>query len=381
MANINELFKAFVEDKCTPEMLTELLSYFNTDNLDELESLVESELNASNKNDNTQDLSSMIVRNHIAIQHKIQSQHSLSKTNYSIYRWLGATAAIFVVCFGIYFYVESNKVNIDSEIKVVDNDDLEPASNKAFLDLANGERIQLKNDQSGVVFHEGRASYANGENLMKLDNVSNLVLYTPKGGQYKIILSDGSKVWLNADSKLEYPSKFTANVRTVKLTGEAYFEVAKDSQKPFVVKSSSQELKVLGTSFNVEAYSAEKNITTLVEGSVNVSNDDNSQGFTLQSNKQAIVSNDKILINNVDVNIYTAWKDGYFKFRASSIEDVLLQLERWYDLEIDYDKIQEDIKVHAVIKRDKKLRSVLYALEEVTSLKFKLSGRRLEVIE
>src|SRR5690606_24636103 len=157
---------------------------------------------------------------------------------------------------------------------------------------------------------------------------------TPRGGTYQVTLSDGTRVWLNAESRLIYPTRFDGDARNVELEGEAFFEVS-SSTKPFFVQSSDQIIEVLGTEFNISAYGDNlQTTTTLVSGSVSLQNRQSAQVRTLEPGEQAIVREDKVGVRTVDVADYTAWKDGLFVFNDTPLSEVLGQLQRWYGVDL-----------------------------------------------
>lgn len=243
--------------------------------------------------------------------------------------------------------------------------DLEPGGDRAFLTLADGTVIPLdsikgeislmggmtvrKTDEGKLVYEVASSNLRNGEDL-KYNQIS-----TPRGGQYQIVLSDGTKVWLNSASSLKYPIQFSGNNRIVELTGEAYFEV--NAQKgtanksvPFFVKTSKQTIEVLGTHFNINSYEDEGSVkTTLLEGKVAVSiNSDNlersnmidksifNDRIILKPNEQSILSRSNFKVIEVNGEDFVAWKDGYFSFQRADLKTVMHQLSRWYDVDIVY---------------------------------------------
>ncbi|MCL1666550.1 DUF4974 domain-containing protein [Elizabethkingia ursingii] len=205
-------------------------------------------------------------------------------------------------------------------------------------------------------------------------------LSTPRRGQYKVTLSDGTKVWLNAESSLKYPAKFAGSERYVELQGEGYFEVANNIAKPFIVASNGQQVKVLGTKFNINSYANEPTIrTTLLSGQVELLSSRNKATVVLNPGQQAKLVRDGFEVRSVETDAFIAWTANEFRFKGASLQDVFRQVERWYDVEVDYSNIPA-IKVNGTISREKKLSSVLYALEKITDLQFNLSkGRRIQI--
>jgi ferric-dicitrate binding protein FerR (iron transport regulator) len=223
---------------------------------------------------------------------------------------------------------------------------LPPGGNKAILILSDGSSIELNDAKKGELANDkgvkinkkanGQISYTRyGVSTEQPVNAFNTVI-TPRGGQYQLVLSDGTKVWLNSASSLKYPVTFTGNKREIELSGEAYFEVAHNPHKPFRVISNGQIVEVLGTHFNVNAYADEPAIkTTLLEGSVKVQS--NGVSKTIKPNEQVQLRNGSMNIVKADVNEATAWKNGFFYFKDDDIKSVLRQLARWYNVDIKYE--------------------------------------------
>jgi transmembrane sensor len=223
---------------------------------------------------------------------------------------------------------------------------LPPGGNKAILILSDGSSIALNDAQKGELANDkgvkidkktnGQISYTrNGADANQLANAFNTVI-TPRGGQYKLVLSDGTKVWLNSASSLKYPLSFTGNKREIQLSGEAYFEVAHNRHKPFRVISNGQIVEVLGTHFNVNAYADEPAIkTTLLEGSVKVQS--NGISKTIKPNEQVMLKAGTMNIAKADVTEAVAWKNGFFYFKDDDLKSVLRQLARWYNVDIKYE--------------------------------------------
>lgn len=267
--------------------------------------------------------------------------------------------------------------------------DIAPGSNKAILTLSTGQQIILDSTKAGDIVQipgiiikktkEGKLTYTISKNSSGTvtPNQVNTVA-TPKGGQYEIVLEDGTKVWLNAASKITFPASFNGlKEREVELSGEAYFEVTKNPRKPFFVRSTEQLVTVTGTHFNVSCYPDEKTQTTLAEGSVVVSLSRTGQTKTLTPGKQStITTTNEILVKDVNPDDYISWKDDYFTFVQTPLEQVLVQIGRWYNVSIDYNKIPAE-SFDGRISRKVPLSQVLHMLEISTDLKFTVSGRRI----
>lgn len=264
--------------------------------------------------------------------------------------------------------------------------DIAPGGTKAMLTLANGTIVALdstghqsiQQGKTAVMQQGGQLQYDAGE----MDTeVHYNTLTTPRGGQFRIILPDGSKVWLNAASSIRYPTAFAGKERLVEIAGEVYFEVAHNTNMPFKVKmQKGNTVEVLGTHFNINTYTDEPIMqTTLLEGAVRISN--TTGGFVLSPGQQAQVAADNNIriIQAKNIAQVVAWKDGLFNFENASLDDVMRQLSRWYDIEVVYEKGVPDIGFGGKMGRDLSLANVLGILERA-EVHFKLEeGRKLIV--
>lgn len=273
--------------------------------------------------------------------------------------------------------------------------EIAPGGNRGILTLSNGKQIILADiSAKDTIAKEGEQDEvtikmgANGvityiinpkSDASKSDaNLFN-TLSTPTGGQYNIVLADGTKVYLNAVSSIKYPTQFNGDQRIVELDGEAYFEVAKNKNKPFIVKSGDQDIEVLGTHFNVHAYDNESVVkTTLLEGSVAVSY--KNQKSILKPGQQSNVSENfnKIKIKEVDTEAAIAWKNGRFKFDNADLKTVMRQLERWYGIKVEYRGDVSDVRFNGGTFMNKNLSEVLKVLE-LSNIKFKVEGKTIIV--
>jgi len=261
-------------------------------------------------------------------------------------RYAAAAVALIFLTLGVYYYQHETK---RQEQSIAAN--IGPGGNRATLTLADGRTVNLSEAQAGIVVGN-EITYQDGSEVLGKGNTdhstraTDLILSTPKGGTYQLTLPDGTKVWLNAASKLKYPSRFNENERIVELEGEAYFEVSKQlsvigdrsKKAPFLVRTNTQTVQVLGTQFNVSAYPDEREVkTTLVEGKVLVApTTDRWPPTTIKPGEQATTRGAAIDITTVDTEQYIAWKDGRFHFKRTPLEDVMRQVSRWYDVEVVY---------------------------------------------
>lgn len=264
--------------------------------------------------------------------------------------------------------------------------DLPPGSNKAQLLLGDGSVVDLANATNGVIKDKGgvRINKQDGRliyDASKQDAVSETnTIQTPRGGQYQVVLPDGTKVWLNAASSLSYPTAFSGKDRQVRLKGEAYFEVAGDKNKPFSVSVDGLQVDVLGTHFDVMAYDDERAInTTLLEGSVKVTKGSSSHLLTEGQEASLDRSSESFKVRDADADAAIAWKNGFFQFGGVPIETVMRQLARWYDVDVEY---QGQILSHfrGSVSRGANVSEVFKMLELTGAVHFRIEGKKIIVM-
>ena len=304
-----------------------------------------------------------------------------------IYPYLSIAAMLFVlIAIGFYFY-NFKEMRTDSRI----SKDIMPGKNSATLTLSNGKKIVLSDAINGELANEGGVSISKtstGELIYAIKSSggsANLMntLSTTNGETYQVVLPDDSKVWLNAASSIKYPSNFESlKERKIELTGEAYFEVSKDKQHPFIVKSQGQEIVVRGTHFNVNAYEDDGDTrTVLLEGSVVVLSGIGATGSTLlKPGQQSVVNAKGIKVEPADVELAVAWKNNKFMFEGERIENIMKMIARWYNVEVVYEgKVPDDLFGGSVSRFDK-VSKVLDVLELTGNVHFKIEGRRITVM-
>ena len=300
---------------------------------------------------------------------------------------IAASVILLVAAFGIYKII-NNKQSKETSIAKIDQTGIQPGSNKATLTLSNGSVIDLVSTPNGLIKGDNRTiinKSKDGEILYNDSGSSNSeanynTLTTPKGGQYKVQLPDGSQVWLNAASSLKYPTSFSGTERNVELNGEGYFEIAKDKTKPFKVKlGDGSEVKVLGTHFNIMAYENEKSRdVTLLEGSVQITKGNNEQSL-IPGQQGRIISSKIILINSADTGQVTGWKNGQFIFHDADIQSIMRQVARWYDVDIKYETTNTQ-HFNATISRKEPVLKLLHILEETGQIHFKTENKIIYVL-
>lgn len=269
---------------------------------------------------------------------------------------------------------------------------MQPGTSKAILMMADGKEVVLEQGQNlNILLNERVRVATSSQGIVYEEHGKGMVteeynkLTTPVGGEYSLVLSDGTKVFLNADSELKYPVEFSDGKRIVDLKGEAYFEVHKDSLRPFIVRMNGAEVTVLGTSFNVNTYGDDGQIyTTLVNGSVRVSSMKNKQEEMLKPGMQSVmnVQSGLLTVRKVDVEPYVAWREGRFVFRAMTLDLIMRQLQRWYDFEVFYQNSElKDYEFRGVIKRDMDLDKVLSVIKATTNVDFEVKGKVITIIK
>ena len=314
--------------------------------------------------------------------------HPKKRKGTKLWAILTAVAAIMILTVATWqFFREEKPLIVVTYVQ-----DIPPGGNKAILTFANGRKISLNSNKNGVSIHGNTISYLDGgviESKDKGEDQGMQILTTPKGGQYNIILADGTKVWLNAASSLTYPVSFAGKkIRKVTLIGEAYFEVKKTVgvKTPFIVSTGNtlsvgqaQEVEVLGTHFNINTYNLTSTKTTLLEGSVKVSAYGR-KGVKLVPGDQSILSNHQFTVKKIDSDLEVAWKNGKTAFDHADINTVMLMLTLWYDIEVKYEGKLTDSRFSGSVSRSKNISEVLKLLESTNEVHFKIKGREITVM-
>jgi transmembrane sensor len=304
-----------------------------------------------------------------------------------IHPWYYATAAaILLVLFLSVYYLREEpsaiKLNVLSDLEK--SEQIGPGTNKAILTTADGKMIPINDSTAGFIALQNNVDLMvkDGEIIYKPSDSQNELQFntitTPKGGQFKIVLADGTKAWINAASSLRYPVAFLGKDRHVELIGEGYFEVAPDASKPFKVTTPLGEIRAIGTAFNVNAYPDEfYSKATLIEGKVRVIM--NSEQLILIPGQQALFNNEAIYLeSNVDTEEVVAWKNGQFVFKSASIEQIMKQLERWYDISVVFRSKDKAEKYSGIVSRSSNLSVVLKILSE-GGVRFTIDDKKLTI--
>ena len=378
---MEELLYKYLNDKLSEEEYQKLQAWLKKDkeNLKVFENVV-GEWNITKEYiDNSKEkiLSQILTQNNpIVNEPRVQSIYWNGAIK-KIALAAAAVAALFVL--NLYdFGFNSDKSSVVDSFQSI-----ESGKSKAILTLDNGKNIDLVDDQKLNLESDDTKIIGGGNSITYLQKTSDPnkqkynILKTPRGGEFFITLSDSTKVWLNAESQIKYPVVFLGDIRRVELTGEAFFEVAPNKNKPFQVISGDQTIEVLGTSFNVSSYNDDiEVVTTLLEGKVKINQTfGDKKSILLSPNEQSILNKENGIIENikVDPNHFIAWKSGKFYFKQEKLKDITKVLSRWYDVEIFFaNSVAENIRFTGRFKRYENfdhVRSIIELTEEVTFIK------------
>jgi transmembrane sensor len=304
-------------------------------------------------------------------------------------RIVAVAAMVAMVVFGIWFFTnEIPSPRKDSPHPGVVTNDIRPGKHTATLTLANGKTIQLSDAKTGLIVGEQLTYNDKTEIDSSLrfsrnnSEVQILTASTPRGGTYQVTLPDGTEVWLNADSKISFPSRFTGAKRRITLQGEAYFQVAENKSHPFIVESKGQQVEVHGTHFNINAYEDEaRTKTTLLEGEVSVSSG-SQQPVTLYPGQQAISEAGMIRVTKADADVDVAWKNGLFAFRNENIQSIMRKVSRWYNVDVEFkDENILNKNFGGTFSKFENVSEMLHVMELTGVIHFKIDGRRIIVMK
>ena len=288
-----------------------------------------------------------------------------------------AAALLTMLSVGVYFWRNTHPTEISLTSQY--GGDALPGGNRATLTLADGRSIELSAGKEGIIAAAGTLTYEDGEPLTQaIPDVDYATLSTPRGGQYRITLPDGTSVWLNAESSLKYPVAFRNNERRVLLSGEGLFEVDKNPEKPFIVESNGQTLRVTGTTFNINGYADSAIVTTLASGSVSLT-DHSGRSTPLKPGQQSILLETGFTLRNVDPADYTSWKDGLIVLNEATFSEVAREIERWYDVSFMIPENLDSGRAYILLNRNEKLSVLLHSLEIAYEIHFTVNGKEVTV--
>ncbi|WP_142685757.1 FecR family protein [Chitinophaga polysaccharea] len=382
--DIFTLFNKYLNGPISKSELQVLLDYFGKEEADEtlmaeIRSVLESDYEAK------QDDIAQIGKE---VKMRLDERLRPNETGKQIWIYLAAAAAILLAISIAAIYVfELGKIPQNDTIQTA-RQDIHPGTDKAVLVLSDGRRVSLTDSSNSIITNssgeniaqviDGTLSYiSSNRNINTGESAYNTIL-VPRGGQYKVILPDGSKAWLNSGSSLRYPVSFGTQSRIMELTGEGYFDVVKNKKLPFTVKSSTLEVTALGTQFNVNTYSNEPyGAATLVEGSLRVSDTKSQKTVLITPGEQAFSAAGNLKVRKVNIYELTAWKDGLFVISKAGLDEVMRQVERWYNVTVEVKLPKSANTFSGEFPRNIALADFLQSLERATGIKFKIEGRRI----
>jgi hypothetical protein len=393
------LFQHYLNDSGTAEELDEFWNLLSE--LDDQDDPIKNELwqlwytSDSESGSQKKDWGEVLNKIHVRA-HNWEKKQSRVFWTIPFYR-VAAAIVIFILGIGVYFILPSKNIHQLSKKEAEGHfykNDVSPGGNKAVLTLSNGAEISLGSAANGKLAQEGNT------NIIKLNNgqlsyntfsasssddkngvVEYNTLTTPRGGQYNVVLPDGTKVWLNAASSLHYPTTFSGKERKVEITGEAYFEVAHDANKPFKVLVKGTQIEVLGTHFNVNAYNDEPVMrTTLIEGKIKFTSGNDSRLLTPGQQIQVEPNGEIKQVKDADIEQVIAWKNGTFSFDNTSIYEIMRQISRWYNVDVNFN---DSLNVHlnGSIERKVNVSEVFKMIELTGEVQFNIEGRRITVFK
>lgn len=384
--NIQILIEKHQSGKASPEEIRELNNWYRSFNDSHVEI-------TTTENDAEEQLEERIKNR---ILHTLRAEIEPAGARFRWQRSMVAAAVLLLLSAGLYFLLPS-RVQMQQPVSFATQpvNDIAPGGNKAMLTLADGSTVVLDNASNGTISQQGNiqvekldngllAYTVNSKKVTENDETFYNTITTPRGGQYQITLADGTLVWLNAASSIRFPVVFTGTERKVTITGEAYFEVAKNAAMPFRVKAAASEIEVLGTHFNVNAYEDEASIrTTLLEGSVKVAATAlsvNQLPVLLKPGQQSVISKaGKISIqNDADIEEAIAWKNGRFQFKSADLNSILRQISRWYDVDVVYNG-KVDLHFTGQLARNENVSNVFRKLALTGEVSFKIDGKKIIV--
>ncbi|MEO6230599.1 MAG: FecR domain-containing protein [Ferruginibacter sp.] len=308
--------------------------------------------------------------------------------------WAAASVIIIISSLSIYFFRNNNQPKQTELAKAStsnqNKNDILPGSAGALLTLANGSVIVLDSAGEGNVASQGNTNILKAAGTVQYITQHGVTeaaltfntMTTPRGRQFKLVLEDGTKVWLNAESSIHFPTVFGKKQRNVDITGEAYFEVAKNSNRPFTVSVNGMQVQVLGTHFNINAYGNEPEVrTTLLEGSVKVIKNNQMQMLVPGQQARLNNSNELSVIKNVNTGEIVAWKDELFSFNDTDIKSLVRQISRWYDVELEFEIASnaQPLRFTGKISRNVPLSTLLKMLQLTGDVSFLIEGKKVTV--
>lgn len=390
MQDLKTLYHKFLSKQCSREEIQELMDHFHLKGAEsELNELILAQLESADEEvQDTEAVDQVLQHNRESIQHKINQELSVQSSSWRIYLRAAAVLGLITACSWYFFSANTDPKLLGN--KILASGDIGPGITRARLTLSNGESIDLENASDGDVVSKNGESYAKilgGKLTCLLQSEDNSdtafnTITTPKGGVYELVTPDGSKIWLNASSELKFPSNFAAGKRVVELKGEAYFEIAKDKKRPFIVRTAGQETEVLGTHFNINNYADElATTTTLLEGSVRVHPSNSGKGVMLSPGQQSVLKGQQLRVQKADESAALDWMNGKMVFKNETLTSIMRKVSRWYGVEVQIKGDIGDLEFWGAVSRNNNLSSILNYLKETEDLDYSIKGTNVTIFK
>ena len=388
---LSDLFNRYLENRLSEAELREMIASFNTPDQEILGELISNELNSVDMEEANVRLSSISQEVYARLKEQINDSRFVAEPSKKLSLWpriAVVAAAIATIVLGGWFFLMRLDAANETRLTQSALNDIAPGKIGATLTLASGKRIRLSDAANAEIAEEAGiriSKTSDGELVYEIKEISQQrdqinSLSTGMGETYRLHLPDGSSVWLNAASSLTYTvGLLKSGKRSVKLEGEAFFDVSKDKLRPFVVQSRGQSIEVLGTQFNINSYADELTVaTTLVEGMVKVNSGIGE--VILKPGEQALNREGRVHIEQVNVSSFVDWKDGDFNLDGLNFKVAMRKIARWYNVDVVFDEsVPENLRSGGWISRDKKLSEVLRFIESSGIAKFRVEGRTIYV--
>lgn len=374
--DIKAIYQKYIDGTLTHDEQKALLDFLNLASNEEISEVITPFLEAKEEPVNLSEFDEVVSETFSKIKSRTKA---VRKRTY----WIGyAAAAVLIAVFSLTLFNHDSPAVQENQMN-----DVTPGSYGATLTLADGHRISLNEAQKGQIAKQGSVLISknkngelvySGKGLAAMQNA----LSTSRGQTYSLVLPDGTKVWLNAASSISYPTSFAQLIeRRVQISGEAYFEVSKDKAHPFIVITNNQQVRVLGTHFNINSYADEDNITTtLLEGSVQVSGPNPTVRTILTPNQQSLYDGQHIQVKEVNAANVISWKNGQFSFKSEELKSIMRNVGRWYNVEVNFqNELLSSRTFSGKVSRFDNVSKVLRVLERTGEVKFKIEGRKITV--
>ncbi|WP_222539090.1 FecR family protein [Pedobacter polysacchareus] len=393
MQDLKKLYHKFLLKQCTREEIQELMDHFHLHGeetaLNELIlAQLQSEEGLEDELQDSEAVNLVLHHNRESIHKKINKELVLKSSSWRIYLRAAAVLGLITAC--SWYFFSANSTHQLSGNKILASGDIAPGSTRARLTLSNGESIDLENASEGEVVSKNGESYAKilgGKLTCFLQSANHNdtaynTITTPKGGVYELVTPDGSKIWLNAASELKFPTTFAAGKRVVELKGEAYFEIAKDKKRPFIVKTAGQETEVLGTHFNINHYADElATTTTLLEGSVRVRSLNAKGKVLLSPGEQSVLKGQELKVQKADESAALDWMNGKIVFKNETLSSIMRKVSRWYGVDVQIKGAIGDLEFWGAVSRNNNLSSILNYLKETEDIDYAIKGKSVTIFK